>query len=114
MRVPSVTRVGRRARRLAAAGALLLVFAAPFADTPVASAYPGYTATITWNDLSACSAGWNWYQGGVNGVLLARTTISLAPGSSVLVNLKGHAHTPCKYAPSGGNAQGDGVFTLQS
>ena len=66
----------RRAAWLGTLAALLAVLAVPFIGASSASAYPGFTVSVTCtatNGQSGSQATWEWWQGGAggNGTLLA-------------------------------------------
>ena len=66
----------RRVAWLGTLAALLAIPAVPFIGTSSASAYPGFTVSVTCtatNGQSGSQATWEWWQGGVggNGKLLA-------------------------------------------
>ena len=57
----------RRAALLGMLGAMLAVLAVPFIGASGASAYPGFTVSVTCtatNGLSGSKATWEWWQGG--------------------------------------------------
>jgi hypothetical protein len=57
----------RRVALLGMLGAMLAVLAVPFIGTSGASAYPGFTVSVTCtatNGLSGSKATWEWWQGG--------------------------------------------------
>ena len=60
----------RRVVWLGTLGALLAFLAVPFLGAPGASAYPGFTVSVTCtatNGQSGSQATWEWWQGGVGG-----------------------------------------------
>ena len=70
----------RRAALLGMLGATLAVLTVPFIGASGASAYPGFTVSVTCtasNGLSGSSATWEWWQNGVSGggTLLAIGTV---------------------------------------
>jgi hypothetical protein len=70
----------RRVAWLGTLGASLAVLAVPFLGASSASAYPGFTVSVTCtatNGQSGSSATWEWWQGGVGGggTLLAIGTV---------------------------------------
>ena len=84
----------RKAAWIGAAGAVVFAVAAPFSAAPSALADPNpppsaahaYNVTLSCGTISGMSdnlasfqAGWRWYQGGINGTVLA--TGSLASGT---------------------------------
>jgi hypothetical protein len=60
-----------RTKRMGLAGALLLAVALPVAAPSAASAYPGYTFSITCQGPGAGKVNWSWWQGGLYGTDLA-------------------------------------------
>ena len=70
----------RRAAWLGTLGALLAVLAVPVIGAPGASAYPGFTVSVTCtatNGQSGSQAIWEWWQGGdgANGTLVATGSV---------------------------------------
>ena len=68
----------RRAAWLGTLGALLAVPAVPFIGASSASAYPGFTVSVTCtatNGQSGSQFLWDWYQGGAGGTLLASGSV---------------------------------------
>lgn len=74
MRPRIITGRLRRVAWLGTLGAMLAFLAVPFIGASSASAYPGFTVSVTCtatNGQSGSQATWEWWQGGVNGTLLA-------------------------------------------
>ena len=64
----------RRVVWLGTLGALLAFLAVPFLGAPGASAYPGFTVSVTCtatNGQSGSQVDWEWWQGGTGGTLVA-------------------------------------------
>jgi hypothetical protein len=64
----------RRVALLGTLGAMLAFLAVPFTGASSASAYPGFTVSVTCtatNGQSGSQATWEWWQGGTGGTLLA-------------------------------------------
>jgi hypothetical protein len=64
----------RRVAWLGTLGTLLAFLAVPFIGASSASAYPGFTVSVTCtatNGQSGSQATWEWWQGGTSGTLLA-------------------------------------------
>lgn len=91
-----ISRVSRKAARTGTVAAALFAFAVPFSVAPAA---PAASASLGYNVSLSCTtstkteviggllqSGWNWYQGGTNGTLLASGSLDdqcpLASGSS--------------------------------
>ena len=70
MRIRIVTGRLRRVARLGTLGALLAFLAVPFLGAPGASAYPGFTVSVTCtatNGQSGSDVTWEWWQGAIGG-----------------------------------------------
>ena len=68
----------RRVAWLGTLGALLAFLAVPFIGASSASAYPGFTVSVTCtatNSQSGSQFLWDWYQGGAGGTLLAQGSV---------------------------------------
>ena len=68
----------RRVAWLGTLGTLLAVLAVPFIGASSASAYPGFTVSVTCtatNSQSGSQFLWDWYQGGAGGTLLAQGSV---------------------------------------
>ena len=68
----------RRAAWLGTLAALLAVLAVPVIGASSASAYPGFTVSVTCtatNGQSGSQFLWDWYQGGAGGTLLAQGSV---------------------------------------
>jgi hypothetical protein len=68
----------RRVTWLGTLAALLAVLAVPVLGTPAASAYPGFTVSVTCtasNGQSGSQADWEWWQGGTGGTLVASGSV---------------------------------------
>jgi len=68
----------RRAAWLGTLGALLAVLAVPVIGAPGASAYPGFTVSVTCtatNGQSGSQFLWDWWQGGAGGTLVASGSV---------------------------------------
>jgi hypothetical protein len=68
----------RRVAWLGTLGALLGFLAVPFMEASSASAYPGFTVSVTCtatNGQSGSQAIWEWWQGGAGGTLLAQGSV---------------------------------------
>ena len=68
----------RRVALLGMLGATLAVLTVPFIGASGASAYPGFTVSVTCtatNGQSGSQFLWDWYQGGAGGTLLASGSV---------------------------------------
>jgi hypothetical protein len=71
-----------RAARLGTLAALLAVLAVPVLGAPAASAYPGFSVSVTCtatHGQTASQAIWDWWQGGTGGTLLASGNVRCPP-----------------------------------
>ena len=78
MRTRIFTRRLRRVAWLGTLGALLAFLAVPFIGASSASAYPGFTVSVTCtatNGQSGSQFLWDWYQCGAGGTLLAQGSV---------------------------------------
>ena len=78
MRTRIFTERLRRVAWLGTLGALLAVLVVPFIGASGASAYPGFTVSVTCtatNGQSGSQFLWDWYQGGAGGTLLAQGSV---------------------------------------
>jgi hypothetical protein len=73
----------RRVAWLGTLGALLAFLAVPFIGASSASAYPGFTVSVTCtatNGQSGSQFSWEWWQGGAgSGTLLAQGNVRCPP-----------------------------------